>query len=55
MPRPEASNVNFAAAQTVADLVVVKLDLSGQLCIFSPPTRTDVLADVAGWFGAPGA
>lgn len=47
--RPTASNVNYAApGQTVANLVVVRLDDDGRFCVYSH-ARTDVIADVAGY------
>jgi hypothetical protein len=47
-PRPDASNLNFRAGDTVANLVSVRLSAAGTVCIFAD-ARTDVLADVAGF------
>ena len=52
-PRPLASNLNFLARSTVPNLVTVKLSASGQFTIFNSGGMTDVIADVAGWFGSP--
>ncbi len=48
-PMPTASNLNFVSGDTVPNLVVVKLDGSGRVCLTSN-VRTYVLADLAGWF-----
>ncbi|MDT0213224.1 FlgD immunoglobulin-like domain containing protein [Rothia sp. ARF10] len=47
--RPNASNVNYAKAQTIAGLAVVKLGTGGRITLFSSAS-TDLLVDVAGWF-----
>ena len=49
-PRPVASNLNFAAGQTIANLVVVVPSADNRICIFSSAT-TDVLADFQAWLG----
>ena len=54
LPRPEASNLNFAAGQTIANLVIAKPGVGGKVCVFSD-TTIDVLADVAGYFPAGSA
>lgn len=43
--RPVASNVNYAAGQTIPNLVVASLGTDGALCIFSSQ-KTHVVADV---------
>jgi len=48
-PKPTVSNVNFAAGQTVANLVVVKLGTNGSISIANNAGTTQVIADVAGW------
>lgn len=53
MARPEASNVNFVAGQTIPNAVIAPLGEDGALCVYSS-TPTDVLVDVTGWF-APDA
>ena len=50
---PLASNVNFATGRTVANLAAVRLDGSGQLCIYAS-NQTDVLVDLVGAFGSGG-
>ena len=50
-PRPEASNLNFAAGQTIPNLVIAKPGTNGRICIYSD-TTIDVLADVTGYFPA---
>ncbi len=47
--RPTASNLNFVAGQTVANLVIAKPGTNGKVCIYSD-TTIDVLADVTGYF-----
>ena len=49
---PTASNVNFAAGQTIANLVIAKLSPDGKVKIFNKAGTTHVFADVAGWFPA---
>lgn len=46
--RPEVSNVNYVAGQSVPNLATVRLDPSGRVCIYAD-TTTDVLVDVAGY------
>jgi hypothetical protein len=47
---PFASNLNFDAAQTIANLVVVGVGSSGQVSIFNSAGNTQLIADVTGWF-----
>lgn len=47
--RPEASNLNFAAGETVPNLVTAKLSATGTVCFFAQRT-THLVADVAGYF-----
>jgi hypothetical protein len=51
LARPEASNVNFAVGQTIANVVIARPGSGGRVCVFSDAT-VDVLADVAGFFPA---
>jgi hypothetical protein len=51
--RPEASNVNYVAGQTVPNLTTVKLAADGSVCIYAFAT-THVVADLAGFFGGHG-
>ena len=50
-PRPEASNLNYAAGQTIANLVIAKPGAGGKVCIYSS-ADIDVLGDVSGFFPA---
>jgi hypothetical protein len=49
--RPEASNLNYAAGQTIPNLVIAKPGVGGKVCIYSY-AAIDVLADVSGFFPA---
>jgi hypothetical protein len=49
--RPEASNLNYAAGQTIPNLVIAQPGAGGKVCIYSYAT-IDVLADVSGFFPA---
>ena len=54
--RPVASNLNFAAGQTVPNLVVVKVGSGGRVSLYNGAAgAAHVVADVAGWYGAGGA
>src|SRR5207248_575305 len=46
---PNASNLNFAAGQNIANLVIVRLGVGGKVCLFSD-AATHLIADVAGYF-----
>jgi hypothetical protein len=48
--RPLASNLNFAAGQTVPNLVVAKIGAEGQVTIYNAIGSTHVIVDVMGWF-----
>jgi Domain of unknown function (DUF1929) len=50
---PNASNVNFAPGQTIANAVLSKIGADGQVCIFTS-AATHVLADTTGYY-LPGA
>lgn len=52
--RPTASNLNVAANDTRANMVVVPLGADGAVEVFNFAGSTDVVFDVLGWF-APGA
>jgi hypothetical protein len=45
---PSASNLNFAAGQTIPNLVVVRPGVSNTVC-FTGSSDTDLLADLSGW------
>jgi len=57
--RPLTSNLNFVPGQTVPNLVTVGLGAGGQVDLFNSLGRTDVIADVMGYYsdasGAAGA
>jgi Tol biopolymer transport system component len=48
--KPNASNVNFTAGQTVPNMVVVPIGADGQVSIFNFAGNTDVIVDVLAWF-----
>ncbi|HSP30059.1 MAG TPA: SGNH/GDSL hydrolase family protein, partial [Ilumatobacteraceae bacterium] len=50
-PKPDASNVNFAAGATVANGVVAPIGPDGSVCI-STSADAHLLVDVAGWFAS---
>ena len=52
--RPLASNLNVAAGQTVANLVVVRVGVGGRVNLYNNAGSTDLVADVAGWYGTGG-
>lgn len=49
-PRPNASNLNMVAGQTVPNLVMSKLGTGGKVSIFNAAGSTNVIVDVVGWF-----
>ncbi len=49
---PTASNLNFAAGQTVPNLVISKLGSGGKVSMFNSSGSTDLIADVLGYFRA---
>jgi hypothetical protein len=49
--RPLASNLNFAAGETVPNLVTVPLSSSGAISIYNAAGATDVIVDVTGYYG----
>ena len=51
--RPVASNVNYAASETVANRVTVPLGTNGQVTLYSA-SPTDLVVDVSGWYTATG-
>jgi hypothetical protein len=53
-PRQTTSNLNFVAGQSVPNLSVVPLGAGGQVSIYNFDGNTDVLADVVGYYTAPG-
>ena len=53
-PRPEASNLNFAPGDVVANAVLAQVGSSGQVCIYTSAT-TDLVVDVNGYVPAGGS
>jgi len=51
---PEASNVNLAAGDTSARLVLTRLGPGGAVSVQNRSGTTHVLVDVVGWFGGDG-
>ncbi len=49
-PRPTASNLNWPAGDTRANLVVTKIGAGGAISIFNLSGSAHVVADVQGWF-----
>jgi hypothetical protein len=49
--RPTASDLNWAAGQTVPNLVIVKLGSDGKINLYNPAGSANVIVDVVGWFG----
>lgn len=49
---PSSSNLNFAAGQTIANLVVVPIGADGKVDFFNAQGDTQVIADVFGYFAA---
>ncbi len=47
--RPLASNLNFVARQTVANLVEVAVGAGGKVALYNASGFTDVVFDVSGW------
>ena len=48
--RPNASNLNFVAGQTVPNRVIVKVGTGGKVTLFNAAGNVDLIADVNGWF-----
>jgi CSLREA domain-containing protein len=48
--RPNVSNLNFVAGQTVPNLVKVKVGAGGQISLFNRNGSVDVLVDVVGYY-----
>ena len=48
---PLASNLNFAAGQTVANLITVKVDGDGNVLVFNAAGHVHIIFDIVGWYG----
>jgi outer membrane protein assembly factor BamB len=53
--RPTASNLNFAAGQTVGVNVTATIAPDGQITIYNSAGSTHVVVDLAGWYGPTGS
>jgi len=51
MPSIESSDLNYAAGQTVANLVVVGAGYAGMADLYNVAGSADVVIDVVGYFG----
>jgi hypothetical protein len=49
--RPNASDLNWVAGWTRANLVVVKLGTDGKIAIHNGSGSVNVIVDVVAWFG----
>jgi hypothetical protein len=47
-PRPNASNLNYSAGQTVANAVISNLGSDGSICIYNS-AATQLLVDINGY------
>ncbi|MDQ4089558.1 MAG: peptidoglycan recognition protein, partial [Actinomycetota bacterium] len=52
--RPNSSNLNFSAGPAATNLVVARVGADGRVSVYNRVGTTHVIADVAGWFAAPG-
>ena len=50
--RPDASSLNMDPRTNVANLVIARLSPSGEISIYNAAGRTDIIADVVGYFDA---
>ena len=53
-PRPSSSNLNFEPGKPASNLVVTKVSGKGRVAIFNSAGKTDVVADVVGYFSTKG-
>jgi hypothetical protein len=51
---PNASNLNFVAGQTVANLATVGVSTDGRLCL-ATSASTHIITDLSGWYASAGA
>src|ERR1019366_474998 len=51
--RPAASNLDFAAAQTIANLVVVPVGADGKIDFYNAAGTVQLIADLSGYYTAP--
>jgi hypothetical protein len=50
--QPTASNLNYVAGQTVANMVISRLGTSGRICLYTF-AQTQLVVDVSGYFASP--
>jgi hypothetical protein len=50
VPRPNVSNINFTAGQTIANQFTVKLGTDGRIRVYNASGSTHVIIDLAGFF-----
>ena len=55
--RPNSSNLNFVAGQTVPNLVIAPVGANGKVDFYNSAGTVQMIADVSGWFlaGNPAA
>jgi hypothetical protein len=53
--RPPTSTLNWTARKTIANLTEVAIGAGGRITVFNAAGFTDVILDVEGWVGVPGA
>ena len=51
---PNASNLNFVAGQTIANMAIVKVGTNGEVAVNNAYGSTPVVVDVVGWFPTGG-
>jgi hypothetical protein len=49
-PQPVASDLNWAAGETRANLAVVQVPVDGMVDVYNAAGSTDVIFDVVGWY-----
>jgi hypothetical protein len=52
---PASSNLNVTTSQTVPNLVLARVGAGGKIRLYNWAGPTNVIADLAGWFGTGGA
>jgi hypothetical protein len=50
--RPNSSNLNFGAGQTIANLVIAPVGADGRVDFYNASGNVQVIADVSGWFSS---
>jgi hypothetical protein len=49
--KPLASDLNWVSGETTPNLVVVKLEINGNMELFNGVGSVNVVIDVVGWYG----